>query len=283
MLDFEMVVLGEEGPVCRACGSTGPAPAAPHGEDVAAAVRASDDPTGHNVEIGGPDRVRLLAATKEAVAAGAARVRIRTDAAGLSEEDADALIGAGARSLRFRLLGGAAHTHDRLVGRRGHFDEVRAGVRAYRRRADERSATVAISAYVPVCRHCVQDVPGIVSAAAETGAQEVLLEVVDPGLDVVTAGPWFGAGCDTGTVNVTWVGLRGVPYCAVPEHALHVGSTVREVSEGAKAPACARCPLTGWCPGVPAGAAGQVKGRLGPPETAEHLARMLAIAWEVPE
>jgi hypothetical protein len=153
----------------------------------------------------------------------------------------------------------------------GDFEAVLQGVRIFSEAADELGSRVQTSARVPVCRHNLQDLPAIVTTAAENRISYVRLVVEDEALDLWAAAPWLEAACDTGIVYATWVEVEGVPFGPAAGWELHLASIYRPIG-GSKSSLCATCPLDSVCGGAPHGAMTSVTGRLRPPGNAQGIA-----------
>jgi MoaA/NifB/PqqE/SkfB family radical SAM enzyme len=137
------------------------------------------------------------------VTAGAERLRLRTDAGALAARgNAAGVLSAGVQHIELVLLGGSAETHDALVGRPGLFDAARAGLSAYRAAADAASRPVAITGFVPLCRHTAAHLSETVSALVGLGAVSIELRAADGyAADPRTVAVAF----QTATVNGVWL------------------------------------------------------------------------------
>ncbi len=219
MLEFAEVTIGQGSPSpcirCHPRDANAPAflPAATVLEAVAAVANEWRSPPGPNVAFIGPEpfaHPELPLIVSGAAAAGFERIRLRTDAGALaSGGNATGVLAAGVLHIEVILLGGDAATHDRVTGRPGLFDAAHAGVAAYRAAAAE---PVAITGFVPVCRHTAPHLSETVRALAEWGAGSVELWTeqdhhVDP---IVTA-----AAFQTATVNGMCLHGPGVPDAGI--------------------------------------------------------------------
>jgi hypothetical protein len=274
VITFAEVSLGAGGDVrCSRCQGA----AQPTAYRGAAAVVADIEATAaRDLALTGPEpfgHPELHALVSAAVRAGVRRLRLDTDAVALqSPSNAGGVLSAGVRHITFTLLGGTPGVHDALRGGPGSFDAALAGVRTYRRVADEEGVAVSIVAVVPACRHNLHDLPAAVGAAVDAGADSVLVRFEDAGADLAPALPWFTAACDTGVVNGVWVEVEGVPFCLLPGYDLHVSDVVRSRA-GAKSPVCATCAADDVCGGGPLGASADILGLLHRPADADRLSR----------
>lgn len=282
MISFAPVPLGTGGGVrCSRChGAAGAAAyrnaAAVEADIEAAAASALASPAARGLALTGPEpfgHPELPALVSAAVKAGVRRLRLDTDGVALqSPSNAEGSLSAGVRHLTFTLLGGTPGIHDALRDRPGSFDAALAGVRMYRRVAEEGGVAVSVVAVVPACRHNLHDLPAAVGAAVDAGADSVLVRLEDAGADLAPALPWLTAACDTGVVNGVWVEVEGVPFCLLPGYDLHVSDAVRPRA-GAKSPVCATCAADDVCGGGPPGASADLLGLLHPPADAARLWR----------
>ena len=286
MIEFAEVALGTGGGVlCERChGKAAPAKYSPTADVVSRVSRAVAESTarpGPNVALTGPEpfgHPELPAIVSGAVAAGVSRLRIDTDASALrSPENASGVLAAGARHFRVTLLGGSPGLHDVLSGSPGALDAALEGIAVLRDAVSGEGATVSLTALVPTCRHNLRDLPAIAAVAVEAGMDVIRLRIEDGGGEVAAGAPWITAACDTGVVNGVWVEIEGAPFCALPEHALHLSDVVRG-RIGAKAPACAECALDPVCGGAPAGAGADALASLSPPPSAGRLAAAVSRA-----
>jgi len=289
LLRFTDIMLGDNGGTwCRRCHGAreetlrNPADVI---ADVRAAVDSWDAAPGPNIALAGAEPFRhpaIATVVADAVEAGAQRIRLDSDCSGFSSATtAEAVIGSGVRHVQFTLLGSMATLHDSLCGTAGAFERTIRGAKTFAEVARASNTPVQLSAHVPVCRHTIRDIAGIVGAAATAGASLVHLALVDEHLAPAAAAPWIGAACDTGVVNAVWVEVGGVPFCLAAGWELHLAPIYRSV-EGAKAAACGRCPLDGVCGGAPQGAGGAVLAALQPPADADGLAARISRSFEPP-
>ena len=169
-----------------------------------------------------PELPALVAA---AVAAGAQRIRLRTDAGALAiPGNAAGVIHAGVRQVEVVLLGGDASIHDALAGRAGLFDAALEGLRAFSSAALAVDAHVAVCAFIPVCAHNLTQLPAAVSACASAGAVSAVLSMPAALSGSSAAREWIGAALDTGTVNGVWVSVQGVAADTLPRSPLYARS-----------------------------------------------------------
>lgn len=252
-------------------------------EDISEAVERWSGGAGPNLTLTGiepfnhPEIDRIIRA---AAKAGTKRLRLETNAAALgTDEVARASLASGVRHLRLPLLGSTPDSHDMLAGGPGRFGATLSGVKAFSRHAAEMSATVHISALIPLCRHNLQDVLDTIPVAAASGASSIVIAVHDAHLDLSTASAWIEAACDTGVVNTAWVEVEGVPYCRVAGWELHLASVYRSTA-GDKATTCRTCPLNEHCGGVAAGASERTLSSLAPPPCAAQLAERLGAGFD---
>jgi len=279
VLRFADILLGEGDAVgCRHCRSQHTVTLRDASEvlaDVRTAARTWADGPGPNLALTGaePFAHPALASIISACAdAGVERLRLDSGCAALSApEVAREVLHAGVRHLRFALVGSNGDAHDPLLGTAGAFEQTMRGVASFRAAAAEMGVAVHVSARVPVCRHDLGDVPGIVARAAEAGAAGVLAHVTDPRLELPSAAAWVSTACDTGLLNATWVEVEGVPLCLAGEWHLHLASNHRPVA-GTKSAACTGCPLDSVCGGATRGATHAVTAALRPPADADRLA-----------
>jgi len=208
MLAFAEVTIGEGGVVsCARCRARDDAarsfvPAATVLEQIAAVAGEWRDGPGPNCTLIGVEpfaHPELPLIVSGAAAAGMERIRLRTDAGALgSGGNAAGVLSAGVLHIEVVLLGGDAATHDAATGRPGLFDAMRAGVAAYRSAAAAASQPVAITGFVPVCRHTTPHLSEIVHTLAGIGAVSVEL-FAEPGASVDAAA--VAAAHQTATVS----------------------------------------------------------------------------------
>lgn len=229
MIEFAEIVIGSGGIApCAACGAPEPRVLRASAEIVAeieSRAHGWSAGPGPNFALVGtepfahPDLPALVAA---AVACGAQRIRLRTDAGALAiPGNAAGVIHAGVRQVEAVLLGGDAATHDALAGRAGLYDAALEGLSAFTSAALAQRAHVAVCATVPVCIHNLTQLPAAVSACAAAGAVSVVLHVPAALSGSSAAREWIGAGLDTGTVNGVWVSVQCVPADTLPRSPLY--------------------------------------------------------------
>lgn len=290
MLKFTNIALGEySAPRCARC-HPAETESIREASDVLAAIHEAvggwRSGPGPNLSFAGAEPFHhpaLLELLDASVAAGASRIRLESDAHALAaEETTERALHSGVRHLMFPLLGSAAELHDSLSGRHGSFENTIAGAKNFIDGALKDATKVHVTVRVPVCRHNVHDTPEIVTLAAKTGANAVILAVDDVDLDVREAGPWLGAACDTGVVYATWVQVEGVPYGCASGWELHLASTYHKV-EGAKSDECIDCPLTDVCGGAVSGASRRVLATLAHPPGAAGTAQRIIHGFEPPK
>lgn len=167
-----------------------------------------------------------------AVAAGAARIRLRTDGGALSEPaNAHGVVQAGVTHLEVVVLAGDPAVHDELTGSRGLFAACMSGIAGFGAAAAQAGAHVAMTGAVPVCRHNLDHLAGAVAALASAGAVSVALEVdVEGGVSSKFSAA-LATAIETGTVNGVWVHVVGLRDGDVPVSRLHgiAPATVIEV------------------------------------------------------
>ena len=247
--------------------------------DVCAQIEAAcaqwAEPPGPNIVFTGVEALRhpdLSLLLQRAMAAGAQRVRLATDAVALqSGEVADKILRAGVNQIEVVVRGSEDEAQHALAGATAPLSATLAGVGAFLDAASRLGAKVHVAAKVPVCRHNVHDLPGIVTAAAKAQISLVAIVVEDAALDPAGIAPWVEAACDTGIVSGTWVEVEGLPYCLASGWELHLASVYRDV-DGVKAASCETCPLDEFCGGLARGADPRLAARLQPPALAAYLA-----------
>lgn len=196
---------------CRRCegeGSPGrPLPVSSFLERVTATVSGWDDPPGPNILIDGAEPFRhpaLPELVQGAIDAGVKRLAIRTDAEGLGVGgNAEGAVAAGLRQVHVPLYAGDADLHDDLVGRRGSFEAVVAGLRGFQAAAERQSAAVLIVGEVLVCEHTLPTLAETVGRFAAEGAACVRLDM--PGDSRRIGAGHLRAAFETGMVNGVWV------------------------------------------------------------------------------
>lgn len=286
MIRFASVSVGSGGLVrCSRChGGAQP----PHYDSeheivgrINAAIESWEGPPGPNLSLEGADpfgHPGLPLIVGAAVRGGARRIRLATDASALrSPVNASGSVSAGVRHIEVTLLGGAPGIHDALSGVPGAMDAALAGMRSFRSAAEAASVPVHVGVTIPACRHNSRDLPAAVGAAVEAGADTIRVRIDDAGIDLASAAAWLSSACDTGVVNGVWVEVDGAPFCLLPDYDLHVADTLRPRS-GAKAGACAACPLDTFCGGAPGGAPADTLAVLNVPAGADRLRRALAVS-----
>jgi len=287
MLEFANIALGASGGVrcskCHEAGAEGLHDATGLFDAVHEATDSWLSGPGPNLSFMGAepfDHPALFELLGAAVDAGASRIRLETDAHALcSPEMVERVLDAGVRHLMAPLLGSNAELHDSLTGASGSFNKTLAGIERFVEGATQRGVKSHVTVRVPVCRHNLNDTPGIVTLAAKTGAKAVLLSIDDPDLDLRLASPWLEAACDTGVVYTTWVQVEGVPYGYADGWELHLASMYHKV-EGEKPEACRACPLEEVCGGAMPGASQRVLDAFATPPDAVRIAGRIAHCFE---
>jgi len=222
VLEFAEVTIGNGGVArCARCsppvhGEVTFGPAAAVTQRIAATAAEWAGGPGPNVAFTGAEpfaHPELPALVGAAVAAGAERIRLRTDAGALAGgNNASGVLAAGVRHIEVVLVGGDAQVHDGIVGRPGLYDAAVAGVAAFRSAAQAADVPVAITGYVPVCRHNAAHVVSTVLALAACGAVSVELQPVDGyRIDAATALAAFQAA----VVNAVSLRGHGVPAAGI--------------------------------------------------------------------
>ncbi|MDR3686944.1 MAG: radical SAM protein [Coriobacteriia bacterium] len=289
MLRFANIVLGESGaPRCVRC-HRAEAETLRDASSILLAIgeAASTWPggPGPNLSLTGAEPFHhpaLFELLDASVTAGASRIRLESDAHALATaETVERTLGSGVRHLTIPLLGSTAELHDSLTGRRGSFERTVAGVKDFLEAALKNTMRVHVTVRVPVCRHNLHDTPEIVTLAAKTGANAVLLSIDDADLDPRQAAPWLGAACDSGIVYATWVAVEGIPYGCANGWELHLASMYHEV-EGTKSEACRTCPLTDVCGGAMPGASERTLAALAAPPDAAQVAQRISHGFKPP-
>lgn len=280
MIHFAELALGIGGEVrCSRCHGAPESPTYRRAEEVSADIATAcslwNEAPGPNIALTGAEpfgHPELPAIVTAAIGAGCRRLCLKTDAVALrSAANAGGSLMAGVRHLRWPILGGTPGVHDALVGAPGAFEASVAGIRSFRAIAAEEGLDVSVTAFVPVCRHNVHDLPVVAGAAVEAGADRVVVRIEDGGLDLAGSIPWIVAACDTGVVNGVWVEVDGVPFCLLEGYDLHLADAIRQ-REGSKPPVCRSCALDAVCGGVPAGGSADQLALVGPPKFAGRLA-----------
>ncbi len=138
--------------------------------------------------------------------AGATRVCLRTDAGALSVGgNAPGALAAGVTHIDVVMLA-AGEDNDRLTGVKGLFAASEAGVRAFLDAAKAAGRRVAVSGYVPVCRHNA-------ALAAHAVARLVSLGALSVRIDASAARSehhmFVRAAIDTATVNGVYAWTEG--------------------------------------------------------------------------
>lgn len=289
MLRFANIVLGESGaPRCVRC-HRAEAETLRDASSILLAIAeaASTWPggPGPNISFTGAEPFHhpaLFDLLDASVKAGASRIRLESDAHALTTvETVERALRSGVRHLTVPLLGSTAELHDSLTGRRGSLENTIAGARSFIDAALKNNMRVHVTVRVPVCRHNLRDTPEIVTLAAKTGANAVLLTIDDADLDPRQASPWIGAACDSGIVYATWVAVEGFPYGCANGWELHLASMYHEV-EGAKSEVCRACPLTDVCGGAMPGASERVLATFAPPSDAAQMAERISRGFKPP-
>jgi len=228
MIRFEQIAIGTGGgPRCRHC-SAGNAEQSFRDADAVAAeiasvVEAWDASPGPNVLLTGAEpfaHATLPRLVAQARAAGVKRTGLVTDGGALGLGDnAVGTVHTGVRHVIVRSVGLGTDADDR-AGRPGLSAAVLAGIRAFVEAAKHADATVAVSAEVAVCRHNVDELPGVVAAFGEAGVGCVTFFQDEGAMPApASVGAALAAACDTGVVNGVCVEVRDLQLPAT--HALH--------------------------------------------------------------
>lgn len=290
MLKFATIVIGESGSSrctrCHRVETEALRDVANVLEQIRAATSSWPGGPGPNLSFSGAEPFHhpaLFELLEASTAAGASRVRLESDAHALATvQAAERALQSGVRHLTVPLLGSTAELHDALTGRRGSFDMTILGAKNFIEAARNDETRTHVSVRVPVCRHNLHDTAGIVTLAAKTGANAVLLTIDDPDLDLRQASPWLEAACDTGIVYALWVEVEGVPYGCASGWELHLASIYHKV-EGEKSEVCRECPLSDVCSGAMTGASKRVLATFAPPLGAAHDAERIFHCFEPPK
>lgn len=221
---FAHIALGEgPGLTCTTCT---PDPASRYfsapeiTHEVARVTSACDEGAAPNLCFVGPEpfmHPALPQVIASAVEAGAARVRLRTDAGALSVGgNAAGVLSAGVTQIEVVILGADAHTHDRLSGRSGLFEAARSGLATYRERANTAGLPIALIALARVCKHNVGQLSAMVAEVAGWGVSSIDVEVA-PGVMLAPGavadahqaammnGVWLRRAGDVGEAIEPWV------------------------------------------------------------------------------
>lgn len=186
MLTFFEVRIGTDtAPACALCASSAqaaersPVPLEQIAAELLRVARGWAHGPGPNVTFTGfepfahPELPDIIGAARSA---GFVRVRLRTDAGALATGvNARGAIEAGVRQLDVVGLG-PDDVHDRLSGHPGLAAASAAGLAAFHAAAEGVRVPVAVTGFVPVCRHNVQFAPGAVARLAALGAVAVHLD-----------------------------------------------------------------------------------------------------------
>ena len=187
MIGFAQIALGVgEAVSCTRCSARAESvmhPAEQVAEQIAAVAAGWRGGPGPNLAFVGAEpfaHPALPALITAAVDAGCERIRLRTDGGALAlSGNAEGAFRAGVRHIELVLLASDAGTHDALSGRQGLFATAVAGAAAFTAVARDAGQPVAITGYVPVCRHVEPHLPALIAAFARMGAAAVLAEPVD--------------------------------------------------------------------------------------------------------
>jgi len=229
VIDYASVPIGAAGELCCArCGAPGDMAARDAADVLADVSRIAAQWTGGpgpNVTYTGFEpfaHPQLPALVTSAAQAGVQRLRLRTDAGALaSPGNAAGAFAAGVRQLEVVLLGGSAHSHDRLAEKPGLFEAAAAGVAAWRAAATDAGDRTFVSVRVPVCRHNEADLPQVAAVAAAWRCEAVHFVVTgDAASEAVLA-----AALETATVHGVAAFVSGA---AVPSQ-VYATSLWREV------------------------------------------------------
>lgn len=214
MIEYASVPIGAAGELCCSrCGVPGEVTARDAAEvaaDVTGVVARWPGGPGPNVTYTGFEPFahhQLPALVTSAAQAGVQRLRLRTDAGALaSPGNAAGAFAAGVRQLEVVLLGGSAHSHDRLAEKPGLFEAASAGVAAWRSAAAEAGDRTFVSLRAPVCRHNEADLPQIAAVAAAWRCEAVHFVVTGD-----AAPEALSAALETATVHGVAAFVTGAP------------------------------------------------------------------------
>lgn len=215
---------------CRRCGrptETSYLAAAAVKDDLDRAHAAGPAPT---LLLCGPepfDHPDLHGIVTHAVRSGFPRVGLRTSGVALAQGGtASEYISAGVRFVEVEMLGGSNGSHDELSGLAGSFDAALAGIAKVRAAAEAEGVRFALRGRVPICRHTLQESPGIVAVLAKAGMSSVEL-ACPPNMVSAAASEWLCAACDTGTVNGVWVAISGIGPESLGPCVLHANDVLQ--------------------------------------------------------
>jgi len=198
--------------------------------DVRRVVADWGDAPGPNVSFSGVEPFRhpeLPALIAQTVDSGVERLGLTTDGVALCAGDnASGCIQAGVRHADITLLAGTAEAHDRLAGHPGSFDAACSGTRCLIEASNTLSIRCVVCGRTRICRHNVDDMPGIVLAFAEAGVSTVSLEIA-PTVSLSRRMPLLEAAIETGIVYGVWVSISGPSAEELGEYALHAWAPVR--------------------------------------------------------
>lgn len=184
MIRFAQVILGSgEAVTCASCHPRREPSMRPAEEvlgEIAGLVASWPGGPGPNLAFVGAEpfaHPRLPQLIQAATESGCERVRLRTDGGALAVSgNAMGAFQAGVRHIELVLLGGDAATHDRLSGRPGLFDAAMVGVNSFTAAARAAGEAVAVTGYLPVCRHSAPHLSATLLAVARLGAVSALVE-----------------------------------------------------------------------------------------------------------
>jgi MoaA/NifB/PqqE/SkfB family radical SAM enzyme len=144
-------------------------------------------------------------------AAGFERLRLRTGATPLAAHDnAEGVLHAGVRHIEAVLLAAGA-AHDELSAMPGAFAAAMSGLERLHAIAQQAALPVAVTGYIPACRHNFEHLSAAVAALAEVGAVAVEIALAPGAADAVALERHLLPALDTGVVNGVWVSVSGLP------------------------------------------------------------------------
>ena len=254
MLRFANISLGSGGlPSCARCAepaAASPRPAADVVADSVAQIVAWDATTGGpgpNIALAGMDAFdhpNLPEVLLPLMDLPVERIRLTTSGAALAAHDnARGCLGAGARHIEIVVLGGR-ETHEELTGGPGAFDRAAAGVARFRSEAAAAHLDVAVSGFVPVCRHNLESTAEAVLELARMGATVVTLDLSEAAAKSVAAPKAIAVAVETGVVHGTWVTVVGLESGAS-------FSRLHAIAPAATEPATLAAPAAPADPGEP--------------------------------
>jgi hypothetical protein len=195
MIGFAQVILGSgEAVTCTSCyphREPTMRPAKEVLDDIAGLVASWPCGPGPNLAFVGAEpfaHPQLPQLVQAAAESGCERIRLRTDGGALAVSgNAVGAFQAGVRHVEVVLLGGESATHDKLSGRPGLFDAAVAGIGGFTAAARAAGEAVAVTGYLPVCRHSAPHLSAMLLTLASVGAVSALVEPVS-GFELTPAG-----------------------------------------------------------------------------------------------